>query len=126
MRATLGHFEIRARDSARLARFFREALGWYAEAVPWDGPAYLKLRPALGTGPPDRPVGGGILLGETDQAPLLVFHLDEGTLEEALARIEAAGGSIEARPEVIGAMGRFARFRDPDGRSYGIWEGGRG
>lgn len=122
MRATVGHFEILARDPERLARFFRDALGWYAESVPWDGPAYLKLRPALGTLAPSRPVGGGILSAAADPAPLLVFHLEEGTLEEALARVEAAGGSIEAPPEEIGGMGRFARFRDPDGRSYGLWE----
>jgi predicted enzyme related to lactoylglutathione lyase len=123
MRATVGHFEILARDPERLARFFREALSWTAEPQPWDGPAYLKLRPAPGTVPPSRPVGGGILGDEADQAPLLVFHLEEGTLEEALARIEAAGGAVEAPPDAVGRMGRFARFRDPDGRDYGLWEG---
>ncbi|HEV7670509.1 MAG TPA: VOC family protein [Thermoanaerobaculia bacterium] len=120
MRVAVGHFEIFARDPERLARFFREALGWTAEPVPWGGPTYLKLRPAPGTAPPARPVGGGILGDAADQAPLLVFHLEEGALEEALAGIKAAGGSIKAPPEVVGGMGRFARFRDPDGRSYGL------
>ena len=122
MRVSVGHFEILARDPERLARFFREALGWSAEPVPWDGPAYLKLRPAAETAPPARQVGGGILGDAADQAPLLVFHLDEGTLEEALARIEAAGGSIGMPPEEVGGKGRFARFRDPDGRGYGRLE----
>ncbi|MEP7008917.1 MAG: VOC family protein [Acidobacteriota bacterium] len=121
MRATVGHFEILARDPDRLARFFQEALGWTAEPVAWDGPAYLKLRPGLATLAPSRPIGGGILGDAADPPPLLVFHLEEGTLEEALARIEAAGGSIEAPPEAIGGMGHFARFRDPDGRGYGLW-----
>ncbi len=123
MRVTVGHFEILARDPDRLARFFREALGWYAESVAWDGPAYKKLRPAPGATPPALPIGGGILADAADQAPLLVFHLEEGTLEEALARIEVAGGAIETPPEAIGGMGRFARFRDPDGRAFGLWEG---
>ncbi len=126
MRVTIGHFEILARDPERLARFFREALDWSAEPLPWDGPAYLKLRPPAATPPPSRPIGGGILADAADPAPLLVFHLEEGTLEEALARIETAGGSIEEPPEEIRGMGRFARFRDPDGRGYGLWEGGGG
>lgn len=121
MRVAVGHFEIFSRDPERLGRFFREALGWSAEPVPWDGPAYLKLRPPAGTAPPARPVGGGILGDSSDPAPLLVFHLEEATLEEALARIESAGGSTETPPAEIGGMGRFARFRDPEGRSYGIW-----
>ena len=122
MRVAVGHFEILSRDPERLARFFRDALGWSAEPVPWDGPAYLKLRPPAGTAPPARAVGGGILAHTADPAPLLVFHLEEGTLEEALTGIEAAGGSIEAPPEAVGGMGRFARFLDPEGRSYGLWE----
>ncbi|HXU31471.1 MAG TPA: VOC family protein [Thermoanaerobaculia bacterium] len=122
MRVTVGNFEIFARDPERLGRFFREALGWTAEPVPWDGPTYLKARPPAGTAPPARPIGGGIVGDSANQAPLLVFHLEGGTLEEALARIEAAGGSIGAPPKEVTGMGRFARFRDPDGRSYGLWE----
>ena len=127
MRVSVGHFEILAHDPERVARFFREALGWSAEPVAWEGPAYLKLRPPLGTEPPARPIGGGILgdagdVGDSAPAPLLVFHLEGGTLEAALTRIEAAGGSIEAPPVVVSGQGRFARFRDPDGRGYGLWE----
>ncbi len=122
MRISVGHFEIYARDPERLARFFREALGWMAAPVPWDGPLYWKLR-SDETGPPPCPIGGGILSSPDDPPPLLVFHLEEGTLEEALSRVEVAGGAVDSRPESVGVFGRFARFRDPDGRIYGLWEG---
>lgn len=121
MKARLGHFEIPARDPRRAAEFFRRAFGWRAEAVDWDGPAYLKLRsPGAGAAPA---IQGGLIAAEGAgfAHPLPVLHLTGGRLEDCLARVEGAGGVIVEPPRPIGDMGRFARFRDPEGHDWGVW-----
>lgn len=119
MKARVGHFEIPARDPRRAARFFRRAFGWQAESVDWDGPAYVTLRSAGG----EPALQGGLLAadGAGFEHPLPVLHLAAGTIEECLARVEAAGGSVVAPPRRVGDLGRFARFRDPEGHQWGVW-----
>lgn len=127
MRATVSRFEIPARDAQCLARFYREAFGWTVEPLAWEGAPYFTIRGSRR----ESPVGGeGIHGGLTaDPAhaphPLLVVHVEGATLEECLARVEAAGGSVDLPPAAVGDMGRFARFRDPEGNLLGLWQSAR-
>ena len=125
MKARLGHFEIPARDPERAAAFFRRVFDWHAEPVDWDGPTYLKLRTSAANGDPT--VQGGIIAAEGTafDRPLPVLHLENDTIEACLERIEAEGGSILEPPRAVGGFGRFARFRDPDGHSWGLWTSDR-
>ena len=120
-RATLSFFEIPAPDPERLAEFFREVFGWDSMHVPWDGPAYVRLLPP----PNGEAPGGGIL--QTDGSGLcdrltVMIRIEGETLEAVLARIEHAGGTLALAPTPIGTSGRFARFLDPDGNSFGLWQ----
>ena len=121
MRLTVGHFEIPAHDIERAARFVREALGWEATSAPWSGGAYLRLTPPE-TG--EAAIRGGLLPAGSvaDGQPLLVLHLHEATLEECLAALAEKGAVVEVAPLVVAGAGRFARFRDPEGNRFGIWE----
>ncbi|MEM7052131.1 MAG: VOC family protein [Acidobacteriota bacterium] len=115
--ASFGHFEIPSPDPAATARFFRAAFGWSSAAVEHQGGEYRKLRPPHGP-------GGGITADhQAVPQPLVVIHLHRGSLEEALAAIEEAGGRTELAPQEIADQGRFARFRDPAGHLYGLWQG---
>jgi predicted enzyme related to lactoylglutathione lyase len=122
-RATLSFFEIPATDPDRLARFFREVFGWEHGEVPWDGPRYLRL-----FAPEDeRRPGGGILArgngGEALVDRLTVMVDIEGEpLDAVLARVAAHGGTVLARPTPIGGFGSYARFLDPEGNSFGLWQ----
>jgi predicted enzyme related to lactoylglutathione lyase len=119
LRATVSHFEIPAHDLERAARFYREVFGWRIEPLPWEGHPYFKIRDAGGEG-----IGGGLLpAGVTTDHPLLVIHLSGISLEDCLARIVESGGGIDKPAEAVGTMGRFARFRDPEGNVLGLWEG---
>lgn len=122
-RATLSFFEIPATDPDRLAGFFREVFGWEHAEVPWDGPRYLRL-----FAPEDeRRPGGGILArgagGEALVDRLTVMVDIEGEpLDAVLARVAAHGGTVLARPTSIGDFGSYARFLDPEGNSFGLWQ----
>jgi uncharacterized protein len=124
MRASVQHFEIPARDPERAARFYREVFGWSVERLEWEGPPYFRIRPRTEIdGLSRQGIDGGITAGgQAGEQPLLVLHLEDATLEECLARITAAGGSVDREPTEVGGMGRFARFLDPEGNRLGLWQ----
>lgn len=119
--ATLSFFEIPARDAGRTAEFFRAVFGWESVEVPWEGARYVRLVPPEST---ERP-GGGVL--ERDASGLVesltvMVRIEGERLEAALERIVAHGGTVALAPVQIGHSGRFARFTDPDGNSFGLWQ----
>lgn len=125
-RATLSFFEIPADDADALAGFFHSVFGWESRSVPWDGPRYLRLLPPATAEPP----GGGIL--ERDDrgmsGPPLVdgltvmIRIEGEPLAGVLERIAAAGGEVVVPPTAIGNFGFYARFLDPAGNSFGLWQ----
>lgn len=123
MHVTPQHFEIPTDDLDRAARFYRQAFGWEIHRLAWEGAPYCTVRMPEGT-PPDRPMGGGLMArGDLGAGqPLLVLHVEGGSLESCLERIVAAGGRVEQPPEAVGEMGRFARFRDSEGNLLGLWQ----
>ncbi|HEX6901197.1 MAG TPA: VOC family protein [Thermoanaerobaculia bacterium] len=122
MRATVSHFEIPAHDLDRAARFYQEIFAWRIDRAPWTTP-YYKVRGAAGESPGREGIDGGLLpAGGGVDYPLLVIHLSGAALEQCLERIVRAGGEVDLPPEAVGAMGRFARFRDPEGNLLGLWE----
>lgn len=133
----IGRVEIPVREMERAAEFYHRAFGWEVEPVEWEGEPYATVRMPAGAageggggetedGDRGRPVVGvGLTTGRalgTDR-PLVVIHVEESPLEAVLERIAAAGGSVESGPQAIGDMGRFARFRDPEGHLFGLWQG---
>ena len=122
-RASLSQIEIAAPDPARAAVFYRQVFGWEAVAVPWDGPTYVRMFPPE----PSEPVGAGILApdasGIVDRLTLVV-RIEGEPLTAVLDRVRAAGGSVALEPIPISASGLYARFFDPDGNSFGLWQAG--
>lgn len=122
MRTSVGSFEIPARDLERAAEFYRRAFGWEVRRVDGPGAAYFALGPPREIAAP-RVLRGGLGAPETVGAaqPLLVLHVEDGTLEESLERVVAAGGSIVEGPRPVESFGHFARVCDSEGNLLGIW-----
>jgi predicted enzyme related to lactoylglutathione lyase len=117
----VGHFEVPARDFARQADFFRQALGFAVEPLAWEGAPYAKLR--LPHAPaPARAIGGGLVGAAGLAQPLVVFHVEGESLPAVLARIVGCGGTIDVPPKAVGELGYFAQFRDPEGHLFGLWQ----
>ncbi len=123
LRATLSHFEIPAHDLERAARFYREVFGWTVEPLPWGGHLYYKIRGSAAEGRKEGIDGGLLPIEHSVDHPLLVIHISGADLEDCLRRIVEAGGGIDLSAEAVGGMGRFARFRDPEGNLMGLWQG---
>jgi predicted enzyme related to lactoylglutathione lyase len=110
------HFEILSENPERLVGFYREALGW--EAAVWSGPQSYWL---LTTGPEGNPgINGGIMHRHFSQS--VINTVGVASIEDTLAKVMAAGGTMVQGPHDIPGIGRHAYCADPDGTLFGVLE----
>jgi uncharacterized protein len=118
------HFEIPADDEGRAREFYRETFGWQMQEMPELDYTIVMTTPVdEQTQLPTEPgaINGGLMKRSTD-TPAPVLTVDVESIDDALKRIEAAGGStVKPRTEIPG-MGAFAYFKDPEGNVLGLWE----
>jgi predicted enzyme related to lactoylglutathione lyase len=117
------HFEIPVDDLDAAGRFYGEVFGWKLE--PFGDAGYV-LATTTPTGPDGRPtepgaINGALMQREPDApAPVPVIGVD--SVEDALGRAEAAGGTVVRPKSEIPNMGWYAYVRDPEGTVIGLWE----
>jgi predicted enzyme related to lactoylglutathione lyase len=117
------HFEIPADDIARAKEFYGSTFGW--ELNDAEGMDYTIVR----TSPVDErqmPTDPGAINGgmmqRTAETPNPVLTINVDSIDDALKRVEAGGGtSVRPRTEIPG-MGAFAYFKDTEGNVVGLWE----
>jgi predicted enzyme related to lactoylglutathione lyase len=105
----IDYIELPAGDLSATKDFYASAFGWGFTDY---GPDYSGLE---GAG-----LDGGLAApaAVTATAPLVILKADD--LEDALARVEAAGGVV-TRPIFEFPGGRRFHFRDPAGNELGVW-----
>jgi predicted enzyme related to lactoylglutathione lyase len=111
------HFEILADDPEKVSAFYKEVFNW--EITTWgSGDQTYWL---ITTGPDDEPgINGGIMGREFEQA--VINTLEVESLDEALKRIEAAGGQKIHGPNEIPEVGMHAYCADNEGNLFGVLE----
>jgi uncharacterized protein len=119
------HFEIPSDNQDRAQAFYEQAFGWKVQSSPipnWD--YRMAMTDAMDEKGNHTTLGtiNGALNKRTspDNAPLLVVTVE--SMEEALKKIEAAGGAIVATPTPAGNYGTFAKFKDTEGNVLGVWQ----
>lgn len=118
------HFEIPADDEARAREFYGSIFGWDVQEIPEVQYTVVMTTPVDPvTQIPTEPGGiNGGLMKRTADTPSPVLTVEVDSIDEALHRIEAAGGrTVRPRTE-IQAMGAFAYFTDTEGNVLGLWE----
>lgn len=113
-------FEIPATDFDRAVKFYETALGisMHREVFAGDPNAFFPY--AQGQG-----VGGSVVKADyaNPGSGGAVVYLNAGThqqLEAALARVEAAGGSVLRPATDLGEIGTIAFIRDTEGNHVGL------
>jgi uncharacterized protein len=107
------HFEIQARNPARLTEFYTRLFGWNINA---DNPMnYGFIEPGIGG--PEQGVGGGIAPSDESRVIIYVQVLD---LDETLARAESMGGRRILDPIDVPNGPTIARMADPEGNVIGL------
>jgi predicted enzyme related to lactoylglutathione lyase len=115
------HFEIVARDAAKLQSYYGELFGWRVDT---DNPVGYGLVPreentsADGIG-----IGGGIGQGPDGYDGHVTFYVQVPDVEAALARAESLGGTRMMGPEKVAPDVEVGLFSDPEGHVVGLTKG---
>jgi uncharacterized protein len=119
------HFEIPFDDGDRARKFYGEMFGW--QLVPVPDMSYTMVM----TGPSDPELGptepGFINGGMFERSPEFPgkgpnIVIDVPSVDEALRKVEAAGGKIASEKLPVGDMGFAGYFTDTEGNLIGLWE----
>ncbi len=117
------HFEIEADNPERAVKFYEDVFGW--EIKKWAGPMEYWL---VMTGPTDQPgIDGGLYKRETplsgDGYRAYICTIDVKNIDEYIARVEPAGGSVIVAKHTIPGVGWHATCMDTEGNVFGIMQG---
>jgi predicted enzyme related to lactoylglutathione lyase len=104
--------ELASPDVERSAAFYRDLLGWEAEA---DATGYATIR-AGGA------LNGGIRPVQEGERPAWLVYFSTASADDAVAVVREAGGAVIAGP-VDATVGRIAVVRDPQGAVLALYEG---
>lgn len=108
------HFEILATEPEKMAAFYQQALGW--KITTWQGPQQYWL---VNTGECGNPgINGGIMTREFQQG--VINTISVVSLDETLAKVEAAGGRKVQGPHEIPEVGQHMYCADPEGNLFGL------
>lgn len=114
------HFQMPAKDTTRMSRFYGEAFGWLSEQMGAEMGGYTVVT-TTPNGPDGRPATAGAINGgfyprpedPAGQAPGIVIAVQD--IERSIAAVEQAGGRMAAGAEEIPGVGLFASFFDTEG-----------
>ncbi len=112
MNQPVTYVEIHSADHRRSETFFRDAFGW--EMQPFASPEYLVAPHGAQEG-----VDSG-LLASRDGQPRTVPVIRVPDMEDALALVASAGGTVVVPPFEMAGVGRGAYITDPTGVLVGI------
>lgn len=113
--------ELMAPDQRAGAQFYADLFGWEIEESPIDEEnVYLQGK-----------IGDSRIAGIMAQMPELAGHpafwgvyLSVDDVDAATARIEPAGGKVEAGPFDVMDSGRMTALQDPTGARVNLWQAG--
>ena len=117
------HFEIPADDIGRAREFYGASFGWKLDEVPDMDYTIIRTVEVDEQQMPVEPgaINGGLMKRASDTpSPVLTVGVD--SVDEAMKRIEAAGGRVVRARQEIPGMGAFGYFEDPEGNTLGLWE----
>jgi uncharacterized protein len=107
------HFEILADDPERIATSYEAVLGWAVDRP--DGAEQYWL---VDTGPSDVPgITGGIMARHFPQP--VINTVEVTPLDDVVAKVAAAGGTVMHGPNVIPGVGTHGYFKNPEGNIFG-------
>ena len=121
------HFEMPYDDSQRVGKFYQAAFGWKMVSMGEQMGNYLLATTIASDrdGRPTKPgaINGGFFEKKPDwpaQYPSVVIGV--GDIQQAMAKIRAAGGEVLGEPMDIPGVGAYVSFTDSEGNRVGVLE----
>lgn len=119
------HFEIPFDDGERARRFYGDIFGWQLTPVPDMDYTLVSTGPSDPEAGPAEPgfINGG-MFQRSEQFPGKSTNIviDVPSVDEALRKVEEAGGKAATDKIPVGDMGFTGYFTDTEGNLIGLWE----
>jgi predicted enzyme related to lactoylglutathione lyase len=126
----VAHFEIAVDDKEKAKEFYGSAFGWQIMDMPMQmdgGTGSYTVAMTTEVDPqtqmPTTPGAiNGAIIERTDQIKAPVITINVGSIDDALDKVTAAGGSVVQGKQEITGMGAYAYVTDVSGNVIGLWE----
>ncbi|HEY7047877.1 MAG TPA: VOC family protein [Jatrophihabitantaceae bacterium] len=126
----VSHFEIAVDDKEKAKEFYAGVFGWQIMDMPMptgDGSVNYTLAITTEvdqqTQMPTTPGAiNGAIIERTPEITSPVITIAVGSIDEALGKVSAAGGSVVQGKQEISGMGAYAYVTDVSGNVIGLWE----
>lgn len=110
------HFEIPCDNPEKTIEFFKTVFNWNLQQ--FGAEQYWIAM----TGDEKSPgINGGIMKKLNPGQPI-VNSIDVSNIDDAMRKVEAAGGTIVVPKGPIPTVGWLAYFKDPDGNIHGLYQ----
>lgn len=115
--------DLATTDIAAAKEFYAGLFGWSAEDQPSDmgGPYTMFSKDGRAV------AGGGPLppeVAEQGTPPIWNSYINVDSVDDTIAKVEAAGGSVVMPAMDVMTAGRVAFIADPTGAAIGLWQAG--
>ena len=118
------HFEIPADDAERAKAFYSTVFDWEMQDFPDMQYTIMMTTPIDDQSQrPTTPgaINGG-LMSRSKETPTPVITIGVDSVEEALKKVEAEGGTVMTPSTPIPGMGAFGYFKDSEGNVMGLFQ----
>ena len=121
--AKVVHFEIPFDNKERAMRFYTESFGWRLTDMPQMNYVIAQSVDVDETQMPKEPgaINGG-LFQRPKEAPSPTIYVDVKSVDEAIKKVQAAGGKVVTPNTPIPGMGAYARVSDTEGNVIGLFQ----
>jgi predicted enzyme related to lactoylglutathione lyase len=108
------HWEIGAKDAAKLREFYAKLFGWKIQVMP-EMQDYGYVEPGGEGG-----IGGGIMPAKDGETRHFTFYVRTDNIQASLAKAEDLGAQTVLGETEIPNVGTIAAFVDPEGNLIGL------
>lgn len=119
------HFEIPADDVNRAKKFYQDLFGWDIHAIPMQKDMYYMLHtaPTDDKGMMTQPgtINGGMMQRQFTGEPVVIV-VNIKNLDESLAKAKSSGATVVMEKMKVMDMGLYARIKDTEGNTIGLWQ----
>ncbi|MGH9146811.1 MAG: VOC family protein [Vicinamibacterales bacterium] len=121
--AKVVHFEIPFDNKERAMKFYVESFGWRLTDMPQMNYVMAQSVDVDDNQMPREPgaINGG-LFQRPKEAPSPVVYVDVKSVDEAIKKVQAAGGKVVTPNTPIPGMGAYARVADTEGNVIGLFQ----
>ena len=120
------HFEIPFDNKTRAMKFYSETFGWKLTDMQQMDYVMAVSSPVDQNQMPKEPgaINGG-LFQRPKEAPHPAIYVGVSSIDQALQKVEGAGGKVVTPKTAIPGMGAYARVADSEGNIIGLFQTGQ-